>query len=271
MQSSGPMRIVALIAVRNEALYLERCLAHLYVQGVETCLIDNESTDDTVAIAEQFLQRGVFRIETYAYPGFFDFSGLLRRKAVLASEINADWFIYHDADEIREPPVPYKNLREAIIAVDRQGYTAINFDEFVFVPTSDSDSFEGTDYTKTMRHYYFFEPVPVRQVKAWKNTGQSVELLSSGGHRVSFDGRRIYPVNFIMRHYIVLSRAHAIQKYGSERMYSPHEVKNGWHRERARFDPARLYFTPASSLKCVDDGPWDKSDPWVEHKFLSGE
>ena len=31
------MRIVALLAVRNEEHYLERCLMYLYDQGIETC------------------------------------------------------------------------------------------------------------------------------------------------------------------------------------------------------------------------------------------
>jgi hypothetical protein len=102
---------------------------------------------------------------------FFDLRAVLRAKEKLAREINADWFIHHDADEIREAPAPYKTLREAICAVDREGYNAINFDEFVFVPTSDNDSFEGTDYPKTMRYYYFFEPCPLRQIKGGKILG----------------------------------------------------------------------------------------------------
>ena len=101
---SRNLRIVALLTVRNEALYLARCLEHLYQQGVESCVIDNESTDDTLAIAQSFLDRGVFRIESQAYNGFFDLTALLKMKERLSQEIDADWFIHHDADEIREAP-----------------------------------------------------------------------------------------------------------------------------------------------------------------------
>jgi glycosyltransferase involved in cell wall biosynthesis len=65
------MRIVALLTVRNEGLYMEKCLEHLSSQGIETCVVDNESTDDSVAITKTFLGRGVFRIERQPYGGFF--------------------------------------------------------------------------------------------------------------------------------------------------------------------------------------------------------
>ena len=48
------MKVVALLAVRNEEYYMEKCLTYLYEQGIETCLIDNESTDRTLEIAQDF-------------------------------------------------------------------------------------------------------------------------------------------------------------------------------------------------------------------------
>src|SRR5687768_918332 len=114
------MRIVALLTVRNEALYMARCLEHLYRQGIETCVIDNESTDETLSIVKGFMARGVFRIETQAYPGYFDLVGQLMLKEKLINEIDADWFIHYDADEIREAPLPYTTLRHGIEAADRE-------------------------------------------------------------------------------------------------------------------------------------------------------
>lgn len=262
------IRIVALLTVRNEALYLARCIEHLHHQGIETCVIDNESTDNTLEIAKSFLGRGVFRIETQPYEGFFDLTAQLQLKERLAAEIDADWFIHHDADEIREAPAPYKTLKEGIEAADRAGYNAINFDEFVFLPTSDTESHEGGDYVATMRRYYFFEPSPLRRVNAWKKTEMSVHVVDSGGHCIDFEGRRIFPVNFVMRHYIALSSEHAIAKYTRERVYSRQEVEHGWHGARATFEPSRLHLPGKTELKFRGDGPWDKSQPWVEHKFL---
>lgn len=263
------LRIVALLAIRNESLYLARCLKHLHEQGIETCVIDNESSDHSREIAEQFLGRGVFRIETQPFPGFYDWTHLLAHKEQRSREIDADWFMHVDADEIREAPVPFKSLYEGIMKADHEGYNAINFDEFVFLPTTNDESFEGTDYVENMRQYYFFEPTPLRRVNAWKNTGQAVDLVSSGGHSVNFNGRKIYPDNFILRHYIVLSRAQAIAKYGSERIYSRYEVEEkGWHGSRATFSEDRLVFPSKHELKIISTNDWDRSQPWAKHTFL---
>lgn len=266
------LRVVALLAVRNEALYMERCLEHLFLQGIETCIIDNESSDATLEIARKFLDRGVFRIVTQAYQGYYDWVGLLQLKEKLCQEIDANWFIHVDADEIREAPAPFKTLYEGIMKADQEGYNAINFDEFVFLPTAEDESFEGTDYVENMRRYYFFEPVPLRQVKAWKNTGQKVDLVSFGGHRANFVGRNIYPQNFILRHYIVLSRTHAIAKYGSERIYSQEEVKNlKWHGARATFSDDKLALPLKHELKILSPNYWDRSQPWAKHTFLGDD
>jgi lipopolysaccharide transport system ATP-binding protein len=267
------LRVVALLTIRNEALYLARCLQHLYEQGIETCVIDNESEDDSRKIAEQFLGRGVFRIETQPFGGCFDLVAQLRLKEELSKQIAADWFMHCDADEIREAPAPFKTLYDGIVDADKKGFTAINFDEFVFLPTSDEESFEGTDYTQSMRYYYFFEPGPLRRLNAWKNLGKSVDLVSSGGHCAAFDGRKIYPIPFILRHYIVLSRSHAIAKYGRERIYSREEVEQrGWHGTRANFNPLQLRFPAGDHLKLLkDNGVWDTSSPLRQHPFLEGK
>lgn len=263
------MRIVALLAVRNEELYIKRCLEHLNSQKVDTCLIDNQSTDRTLEIAREFFNNGIFRIVLDPYRGFFDLQGQLKLKERLSEEIDADWFIHCDADEIREAPSPYKDLNDGISAADKQGYNAINFDEFVFLPTSDNEAFEATDYVSLMRYYYFFQPKPLRQVKAWKKTIEKINLSNSGGHSVAFKERKIFPDSFIMRHYIVLSRNHAVIKYKRERIYSRVEVENfRWHGRRASFDEVKLCFPNKNQLKCIDIDGWDKSDPWVNHSFL---
>ena len=255
------MTVAALLTVRNEELYLSRCLEHLISQGIETCLIDNDSTDRTLEIARKFSGRGVFRIEYLLFRGYFDLQNCLQNNERLANEIDADWFIHHDADEIRQAPKPYKTLLEGIEDVDSQGYNAINFDEFVFLPTSIDESFEGKDYVKEMKYYYFLEPKPLRQIKAWKKTNKPIDLTSSGGHHVTFEAIRICPKPFILRHYIALSRLHLEAKY-TKRIYSPKEVARGWHKGRVGFKPGMLKFPNRERLKKISNNKtWDKSDP----------
>ena len=264
------MRIVALLTVRNESLYIDRCLRHLHEQGIETCVIDNQSTDATLDIVERWRNFGVFRVEHLPYPGYFDLHGILENEQRLAGEIEADWFMHYDADEIRESPVVGETLHDAIRRVDQAGFDAINFDEFVFLPCHDDASFEGTDYVQTMRYYYFFEPVPLRQLKGWKK-GVKLDLAASGGHRMSRDDLNIAPDRFVMRHYIALSRQYAVDKYTKERIYSPKEVNElGWHGRRATCCAHDLVFPDRQQLKNIDF-PWDYSDPCKEHAFLGSD
>lgn len=260
------MRIVALLAVRNEELYLQRCLQHLSKQYIDVCLIDNGSTDRTLAIAEGFLNRGVFRIEHIPYHGVYEWERILRHKSRLAQEIDADWFIHHDADEVREAPARFRNLNEGISFVDRAGYNAINSGEFVFVPMNEEQAFEGTDYIHEMKDYYYFHPRDLHRVNIWKKTDKNVDL--AGGHSVKFEGRRVFPDDFILRHYIFLSKRHAIEKYG-QRKYDPHELAKGLHVKRAGFTEENFQFPDKDIVRrLLCDGSWDRSSPSRTHFFL---
>jgi Glycosyl transferase family 2 len=112
------MRVLALLAAYKRR-FIDPCLEHLHRHGIDTYLIDNGSTDDTVARAERRPGRGLIGIESLDRgPGdFFDLRKQLRRKEELARELDADWFIHLDADEIRLSPVGEKTLAQALEVV----------------------------------------------------------------------------------------------------------------------------------------------------------
>lgn len=262
------MRIVALLTIRNEVAYLERCLRHLHEQGIETCVIDNDSSDGSAEVAKQFIGQGVIRVDRLRYDGYFDLVAQCRQQEQLAMEIDADWFIHHDADEIREPPPGWGTLSNAIKRADAAGYNAIDFAEFVFLP-NDTEASMPADYVRGLKHYYYFQPTPLHRVTAWKKTVAAVNLEVSGGHRVEFAGRKILPEQFVLRHYIGLSVDHLLAKY-SRRTFSEAEVhRRGWHGWRAEFDKWQIRLPNAAELKLNrDDGIWDKSDPKSVHLFI---
>ena len=263
------MKIIAILSVYNEELHLHYCLEHLCEQGIQTYIIDNSSIDRTREIASSFLNRGVIHIEIIPRRGMFELDRLLCRKEELTLELKADWYIHHDADEIRQAPDTYRTLSEGIHAVDRAGYNAINFDEFVFLPTDFGENYEHENFVKEMQYYYFFEPVPQHRINAWKNSGQKVDLHSSGGHQVQFHGRRVYPRNFIMRHYIALSRSHVIRKYCGRVRSELERREKGWGNERASIRPEQIQFPDRSRLCQVSpDNYWDRLDPWKVHPIF---
>lgn len=136
------MRVVAIIAVRNEALYIRRCLDHLQNHGVMFVVIDNESTDSTLDIVNSFKGSGLLEVVSAPFDGAFDLVGQMKLKEEIARGIVADWVIHQDADEVLEPPLSGETLVTALTRVGDAGYNAVNFDEFCFIPFEERQRFE---------------------------------------------------------------------------------------------------------------------------------
>ncbi|SMP50639.1 ABC-type polysaccharide/polyol phosphate transport system, ATPase component [Desulfonatronum zhilinae] len=275
-REAGPFRVIALLGVRNEAVYMERCLRHLYEQGVQTVIIDNDSTDETTNIARQWLGRGVIGIERFPYPGFYDWRGILEFKAELAASLDADWFIHHDADEVRQSRRPDETLVQALKRLDKAGYTAVDFDEFVFLPLDKTGQPletppKETDYVTGFPLAYYFAPGPRHRINAWKKIDERVDLASHGGHRVAFPGLRLAPEKLILRHYPCLGVRHLVEKYGKQRIYSTEEVRElGWHGRRAVFDPEGVWWPSPNELQRPEVDGWKTDRVRIEHPFLGG-
>lgn len=259
------MRVIALLATYNEEQFIAGCLEHLFAQGVEAYLIDNCSTDQTVAIAKRYLGRGLIDIETFPRAGVYNWRPILERKEQLAATLDADWFMHVDPDEIRLPPRSNRTLAEALADVDAQGYNAVNFLEFTFIPTREAPDHDHADFQETMRWYYPFRPTFPHQLKAWRRQPGRVDLTWSGGHLVRFPGLRMYPESFPMRHYLFLSMSHAIRKY-VDRPFDPAEEAAGWHGWRARLRPEMIRLPSQSELRTYrSDDQLDPSNPRTQH------
>lgn len=257
------MRVVALIASYNERRFIGPCLEHLHSQGLESYLIDNGSTDETVEIAEGFFDRGLIGIEEYPREGVYDWRGLLERKEELAGELagerEADWLIHLDPDEVRLAPEEGETLAEALRTVDRAGYNAVNFLECTFVPSREDPDHDHAEFQRTLRTYYAFCPSFPHRLTAWKAAdAPRPNLVSSGGHHVAFRDLRMYPRSFPMKHYLFLSVPHAVEKY-VERRYRPAEVRRGWHGWRANLRAEDICLPSESELRVA--APGEELDP----------
>src|SRR5215813_2058057 len=217
-------RVVAVISAFNEEDIISAVIGHLVENGIDVYLIDNHSTDDTTKEASQWLGRGLLQIERFPpslpsrceTPGPFDWSGILRRKEKLATELSADWLIHHDADEFRESPWSGLTLKAAIRWVDKLGYNCINFQVLNFWPID--DNFQRGDDPRD--YFTFFEngaEFDKVQLKCWKASKTQASLVRSGGHEVSFEGRRVFPISFLLRHYPIRGQRHGLKKVFAER------------------------------------------------------
>lgn len=240
MRSPTPkdsFRVVAILSAYNEADVISPVIGHLVDNGVDVYLIDNRSTDDTVSEASRWLGKGLLKIEEFPEhepaPGEtlpFDWTAILQRKEELARELEADWFLHHDADEFREAPWPGMKLRAAIEWVDRLGYNCIDFRVYNFPPTDDRFP-PGSDPREHFRYWEEAAEFDRRQLKAWKNPGRPVSLVPSGGHDVGLPDRRIFPIPFLLRHYPIRGQAHGRRKVFSERRgrFVERERARQWH------------------------------------------
>jgi glycosyltransferase involved in cell wall biosynthesis len=260
------MRIIAIIATYNEERFIEPCLEHLIRNGIEVYLCDNESNDQTVELAQRYLGRGLFGLETIPRNGMIRTHALLLRKEELAQDLDGDWFMHLDPDEFRLPPRRDQSLAEAIASADAAGYSAVNFLEFTFIPTVEEPDHDHTRFLETMRWYYPFLPYFPHRLNAWKKQSERVDLAGSAGHQVRFPGLRVSPESFRMRHYLYLSRPQALRKYYG-RICEPKEIQElGWHDWRVDFQPDMARLAPQAALRrYTDDDSLDPSCPRRKH------
>ena len=251
------LRITAIIAAYNEADIIGQTVGDLVRQGIAAYVLDHESTDGTVAALEPFAGSGLVRVESLSFAlqsggDQFPWAQILARKEQLARELDADWFIHHDADEFRESPWLHLNLREGIELVDRLGYNAIDFAVLNFWPTQDGFN-AASDIREFFHHYESGEAFDHVQIKCWKKT-ESLNLSSTGGHEAQFPMRRVFPVRFILRHYPVRSQAHGLRKVFEERKsrFSEEERRRGWHVQYDAIGPGHQFLRDPKTLRVYD-------------------
>lgn len=232
------IRIVALISAHNEGDIIRHVIGDLVQQRIEVYLIDHCSTDDTIEQASKFLGKGLLHIERFPDDASYSvqnrekyiWADILKRKEELASSLDADWYIHHDADEFRESPFPGVSLRSGIVLADLLGFNAIDFALLNFRPTD--NSYASTDDVRDRLQWFEWgEEFNSLQIKAWKNTGRPVDLITHAGHSVLFQSRLIFPLKFILRHYPIRSQQHGQEKVLKQRKprFLQEERDKGWH------------------------------------------
>lgn len=246
-------KIQAIMTLHNEADVIDQTVMHLLMQGIDVHVIDNWSEDGSYEIVKKLSKvhdRLSFERFPAKKPKYYKWGNLLDRVTEVASRGSYDWYIHHDADELRVSPWLGINLQLAISFVDSRGYNAIDFTVIDFRPTE-----EGFNKSKKLEEFFTFcefgkRPGHFQQVKAWKSNQESFNLSSSGGHEASFSNRRIYPLKFITKHYPLRSSAQAKQKIFSDRIprIAPEERKKGWHIQYKDFNKQSTFIWPEELL-----------------------
>lgn len=229
-------RVLAVVPCYDEADILDQTIMHLVANGVDVHVIDNWSTDGCFDIARSWLGRGVVQIDRFPDDGpaeTFDWQEVLRRVPRIGAASGADWTIFNDADEIRQPPWPDVTLRDALWHVQQSGWNCINLTLVNFLLT-DPEVAErglrpGQDLVTAFPCLQPGEVGDLTQLKLWRNSGHDVEIHKSGGHTAHFVGRRVFPYNFLQRHYPFRSSEQAARKLRVRPQRRPRsESRMGW-------------------------------------------
>lgn len=265
MRRSAPsdFRVVAFMAAYNEEDIIVQSIKKWTDQGIRVHVLENWSTDATYDLAKDLESRLPVTVERFPKEGpseYFDWGAMLGRMEVLSREIKADWFVRRGADEVLASPWPGISYKDALFLVDRSGFNCVDHTIVEFHPVD--DGFEtGMDHESYFRHYDFKNLSHPNQRKAWKNCGQSISTTVSAGHDVLFDGRRIYPFKFLLKHYSFRSQRHGEKKVFRERKarWNPKERARGWHIHYDSMQEGHRFVQSASEKEVFDEEHFNKT------------
>src|SRR5713226_761979 len=152
------MIVTAILAIRNEEVYLDNCLRHLVRNGLQFAIVDHGSTDASPLIyRRREFAANLVEVWESAFTGVFSLEDQLRQKLRMAEAIGGDWILHVDADEMMHSYRPDESLFDALRRLNADGWNAVNFDEFVFLPI-ERDYTPQADGFPNLEFYYFFEP-----------------------------------------------------------------------------------------------------------------
>jgi len=259
------MRIAVLIAVRNEASQLRVLLPLLAQQALDVVIIDNDSEDELASVLER---HPVSRYQRLPFLGYFSLTQQMEAKRDIIAELDHDWIVHQDADEVLQHADPTRNLRDAICEADAGGYNALNFREFCFIAEPGED-YEGRNYPVEMHQYYHFAPFANRLNRAWQRSA-NLDSVRSRGHKLTGENINFAPRDHSLRHYLALSQSHVLRKY-LNRVFDASELEAGAHINRVGLTremlelPASspfLHRLEAGSLESLQTEPVAKNHFW---------
>mgnify|MGYP001601357051 CR=1 FL=1 len=228
-------KVVAIVFVYNEEDIIYESVKKLVKNGIDVYLIDNWSKDSTLKIVKKLDEEGLLiGWESFPESGptkTFDLYNQMKRLEELTKIIKADWFIHRDADEISEGPWSNLNLKESIYTVDQMGFNAVNNAVITFKPIDDNFQ-DNLDFEEYFRYFEMGKGwSDFHQIKAWKNLSIPISLAHVAGHEVHFEGMRVFPYKFLLKHYPIRGQRHGEKKVFRDRKarWNKEEREKGWH------------------------------------------
>jgi len=229
-------RPLAIITTFNDSDCIGAIVEASIREGLQLWIIDNWSSDGTWDILSELKStypQQIEEIERYPSAGssdHYDWSGMLMRKEEIALQFPGRWILHQDSDEITVSPISNLTCAECLLRIGALGYNTVNMRMFDFRPT---DTSEAPVSIEDHLSYFEFSNKPgySRQIKAWIQPTERVDLASGGGHKVNFEGSTIFPLRLPRKHYAIRSVTHGRRKVFAERKprFVKERTEKGWH------------------------------------------
>ena len=235
----------AIITADDPGPYIQNLVPYLVDEGLMVLLVSGSETLELHRSLLQSLPASRFEFIPHETGGTFSLRKQLQEKEQLLKQIDSEWILHLDIDEVPHSRRRGESLIEAVNRLGSTGANVLNFDEFVFLPVDHDYSGRAGVY-QPMKFYYFHEPRPNRLNRIFKKELGFV-TLGTGGHTATGDGLHVAPESLVLRHYPFISQQHALEKY-AHRTFDQAEVGRGWHSNRIKIDPGSLEFPPRANL-----------------------
>lgn len=263
-------RLIGFIPCYNEADILAPLLRFYESAGVPVVFIDNGSTDGSGAIAQRYLGREVLeyvRHETEEY----DLKEMLSLCLTVVARHAPDWIMHIDADHFYEPGEGFASFHDHVRDAEARGCNVIDFEEYVFLPTTADDPVEANVYER-MKYYAVRDPGEAEQPTEYGSLllqprlyryQPGMNISDDGGHTIFYveDRMRVHPVRGILRHYMFRSLEQGRQKLRERRArYSRAGRARGWHTQYDTWQAEEILFhrDPNTLTRRVEGDPWRK-------------
>lgn len=249
---------IVILSCYNDIDIIEGILEELLSTDIQLIIVDNWSTDGTwEKIKGLKNKKKLLHIEQFPLNGpseNYDWKEILDRKALLAKDYPNRWILHQDSDEITLSPLTNFSLAESLSAVKDLGYNVVPLRMLDF--RAIKDDFKSGNPVSHFQ-FFLFSDIPSYQLqnKVWLQPyDKIVDLSSRGGHDVSFENRRVYPIRFPRLHYSIRSSEQMNNKYLDRLKRTKKERElYGWHvhldsikKEKIVFDKIELNeFTPS--------------------------
>ena len=212
-------RACGIVFCYNEEQILEECLQHYLIQGIDLVIVDNNSTDSSLAIVrasqkdqEKYPGRihAVLQITTEGY----EWERMLKFACDYMHErlSSYEWILLIDADAFYHSPVKGMSLLEFMESVKKRGCNIIDGQLIEFYPTEKDDVSISLPIQR-LNYCKVYNPCPQHKIFLYHPSIKFYE----GGHICMRENARVSMVKFLYLHYPWVSYEHGVKKIFLER------------------------------------------------------